>query len=415
MARGSNTAANDEMIRRLENELQEKQNFANEIVSRAQSSERDLSDDEKGLISETRGRMEVIKGQLDTIEDISRVAYETTTRARQVGQAIDTMKGRQSVGTIEYRSAGAYAMDMYKSAMGNRESADRLETYMRAAAHITTGEEAGVIPDPIVGPVVDFIDAARPLVVQLGARPMPYQTWHRPLVTQNTSVGVQGSAGAAGDEKTELVSQPLILSRVTGSAVTYGGYVNVSRQSLDFSQPQIWDVIINDLAAQYAIETEGATGAALMGVNTTPVTYPDTPTQQELSTSLWEAAGQVYLATRGQGKVVLAVSPTVLQQFAPLFAPYGVFQQWGTGFDAGNFRQGVMGTIAGIPTVMSAGLGGEQACVFSTAAIEAYEQRVGCLQVVEPSVVGVQVAYAGYFCPLIIKAAGIIPLFPATG
>jgi HK97 family phage major capsid protein len=413
MRQGSNAAANDEMIRRLETELQEKQNFANEIVSRAQSSERDLSDDEKVLIGETRGRMETIKGQLETIEDISRVSFESSARARQVGQAIDSMKGRQ-VGAVEYRSAGAYAMDMYKSAMGNRESGDRLEMYMRAAAHITTPDESGVIPDPIVGPVIDFIDAARPLVVQLGARPMPYQTWHRPLVTQHTAAAAQGVAGGAGDEKTEMVSQKLVLGRVTGTAVTYGGYVNVSKQAVDFSQPQIWDVIINDLAAQYAIETEAATGTALMGVGTTPVTYPDTPTQQELAAALWEAAGQVYLATRGQGKVVLAVSPSVLQTFAPLFAPYGVFQQWGTGFDAGNFRQGVMGTIAGLPTVMSAGLGSEQAAVFSTAAIEAYEQRVGCLQVVEPSVMGVQVAYAGYFCPLVINSAGIIPLFPHT-
>lgn len=414
MGFGSNAAANDEMIRRLETELHEKQNFANEIVSRAQSSERDLSDDEKGLISETRGRMETIKGQLETIEDISRVSYESSTRARQIGQVIDARKGKFDKGAVEYRSAGAFAQDLYLSHMGSRESTDRLETYMRAAAHVTTGDNTGVIPDPIVGPVIDFIDAARPLVVQLGARPMPYQTWHRPLVTQHTAVGAQGVSGSAGDEKSELTSQKLLLSRVTGTAVTYGGYVNVSKQALDFSQPQIWDVIINDLAAQYAIETEAATGTALTGVGTTPVTYPDSPTQQELSASLWEAAGQVYLATRGQGKVILAVAPSVLQTFAPLFAPYGVFQQWGTGFDAGNFRQGVMGTIAGLPTVMSAGLGAEQAVVFSTAAIEAYEQRVGTLQVVEPSVMGVQVAYSGYFCPLVINAAGIIPLFPAS-
>ena len=35
--------------------------------------------------------------------------------------------------------------------------------------------------------------------------------------------------------------------------------------------------------------------------------------------------------------------------------------------------------------------------VLSTAAAEVYEDRIGALQVVEPSVLGVQVAYAGYF------------------
>jgi len=45
--------------------------------------------------------------------------------------------------------------------------------------------------------------------------------------------------------------------------------------------------------------------------------------------------------------------------------------------------------------------------VMSTAAAEVYEDRLGSLQVVEPSVLGVQVAYAGYFAPLIIQATGI--------
>jgi hypothetical protein len=36
-----------------------------------------------------------------------------------------------------------------------------------------------------------------------------------------------------------------------------------------------------------------------------------------------------------------------------------------------------------------------------------YEDRVGSLQVVEPSVLGVQVAYAGYFASLVMEANGM--------
>jgi hypothetical protein len=59
---------------------------------------------------------------------------------------------------------------------------------------------------------------------------------------------------------------------------------------------------------------------------------------------------------------------------------------------------------------MSAGLGSGEAFMFSTAAFEAYEQRVGALQAIEPSVLGTQVAYAGYFTPLTIEEGGIVPL-----
>ena len=48
--------------------------------------------------------------------------------------------------------------------------------------------------------------------------------------------------------------------------------------------------------------------------------------------------------------------------------------------------------------------------VLSTAAVEVYEDRIGSLQVVEPSVLGVQVAYAGYFAPLVLEPPAIIEI-----
>ena len=39
---------------------------------------------------------------------------------------------------------------------------------------------------------------------------------------------------------------------------------------------------------------------------------------------------------------------------------------------------------------------------------------VGQLQVVEPSVLGVQVAYAGYFTPMLIDDDAIVPLEQAA-
>ena len=56
----------------------------------------------------------------------------------------------------------------------------------------------------------------------------------------------------------------------------------------------------------------------------------------------------------------------------------------------------------GYPTVAN-----HYGSLVSTAAIEVYEQRVGALQVTEPSVLGVQVAYAGYFTPMLIETAGV--------
>ena len=56
--------------------------------------------------------------------------------------------------------------------------------------------------------------------------------------------------------------------------------------------------------------------------------------------------------------------------------------------------------------VLSAAARRRAPIVASTAAFEVYEDRVGALQVVEPSVLGVQVAYAGYFAPLVVEPGG---------
>jgi hypothetical protein len=320
------------------------------------------------------------------------------------------MRREVDKGEVEYRSAGDYALDAYKSALGDREARERMEFFHRAAAHQKSADNLGVIPDPIVGDVINFIDAARPMVQAIGPQVLPSNTWHRPHVTQNTSVDVQGAAGAAGDEKAELVSQKMTITRITANAITYGGYVNVSRQNIDFSNGQVMDLIIRDLAAQYAIQTEAATGTELDASSATAVGYGVSPTAATIAAALWAAAGDIYAVTKGQGRLVLALAPDRLEAFGPLFAPVSPQNAQSEGLLAGNIGSGSVGAISGIPVVMSAGLASTKAFLFSTAAIEVFEQRVGTLQVTEPSVMGVQVAYAGYFTPLTIDDGGIIEL-----
>ena len=396
------------MVKRLETELREKETLIRGVFERANAGSRDINDEESEMVSESRNRMAKIKSQLEQVEDVNRIAYETRNRAREVDQAISTMKGRPQQGEVEYRSAGEYMIDMWQSAQGSREATERLDVYLRAADHQKTSDSLGVIPDPIVGPIIDFIDAARPLVSVLGTLPLTNQTFYRPFVSQHTAVGLQGTNGLAADEKTELTSQKMVINRKTVTAKTYGGYVNVSRQAIDFSNPSALDLVINGLSQQYAIETEAAVGAALSNTETNPVFH--TNTAASVSAAVWQAVATCYSVTKGAGRVMLAVSPDVLSTFGPLFPPVNPQNAQSPGFEAGRFNQGIMGTIGAVPCVMTAGLAPGSAYVFSSAALELFEQRVGTLQVVEPSVFGLQVAYAGYFSTLTVDDAAIIPL-----
>jgi len=409
--------ANDAMIQRLQGELEERNAFVQGLIAGAQDTERDLSDSEQVQLSEARARIAKVNEQLDTLSSTAEIAAQVYERTKDLDLAVSRARKGQT-GAVEYRSAGAYLLDQYSASIGDREAQNRLEVYNRAAAHQKTSDNLGLIPDPIVGDVVNFIDGSRPIVSLLGPRPMPSATWHRPKVTQHTSVAVQGSAGAAADEKSELVSQKMTITRLDGNAKTYGGYVNVSRQNIDFSSPATLDAIINDLAAQYAIQTEAALGASLVAsANTIEVagTGAAAFTSTNLGAALWTAAANIYTATKGQGRVFAAVPPDQLGNWGAAFVPVNPQNAQSTGFNAGDFSQGVVGYVSGIPIIVSSGItAGTVGIVASTAAVEVYEQRVGMLQVAEPSVLGVQVAYAGYFTPMTIETGGVQRLINAA-
>ena len=410
---GTNSHANDAMIRRLEGELEERNAYVQGMIANAQDGERDLNDTEKQQLAETRSRMGELKSQIVELEETARIASDIAARAKQVDAAITTARKNYDNGPVEYRSTGEYLADYIAGSTGSRAAMERLELYSRAAAHQKTTDNLGVVPDPIVGGVINFIDASRPLVNFLGPQNLPSATWYRPKVTQRTTVAAQGSAGAAADEKSELVSQKMTITRLTGAAVTYGGYVNVSRQDIDFAQPSMLDVVVNDLASQYAIQTEAALGT-LVQAQANNVELTGAGAAALVATSfveaLWTAVANVYAATKGVGRVALVVPPARLGNWGQLFAPVNPQNAQSGGFNAADFGSGVVGSISGIPVICSPSypvVANHYGAVVSTAGIEVYEQRVGALQVTEPSVLGVQVAYAGYFTPMLIETAGV--------
>lgn len=406
-------SATDTMIRRLEAEVAERDQLMQGLVAGAEEGNRDLSDQELEIMTRAKERVGAINGQLNQLRDASRVTHDSRERIREVDTHITNVRSRNTVGKVEYRSAGQYINDLWFAHQGNQHGArDRLEVFdveTRAAAHQTTADNSGLIPRQIMGPVIDYVDTARPVVSALVPRDLPSGSWSRPRVTQHTQVTAQSA------EKAELSSRKMLISAVNVNPVTYGGYVNVSRQNIDFSNPQIMDIIVNDMAGQYAIETEAALADYLNldANNGVAVTYPATPNAAQFSGSLWSAAAAAFTAMQGQGRLILAVAPNMLGLVGPLFAPVNPQNAQSTGFSAGQFGTGAMGAISGITVVMSAGMDPGTALVINSAAVEVYEDRIGSLQATEPSVLGIQVAYAGYFVPIVLNTAGIVPLTQA--
>ena len=219
----------DQMLSRLVAEIEEKQVFIDGVVEDAEKQGRDLNSQEMELATRARTRVGELQPQLDQLLELRRMGSESRAKLAELAPFMREQPGPAK--EIEYRSAGEYVLDQWRSGLGDGDASGRLEIYNRAASHQTTANSPGLIPTPIVGPVVDFIDASRPLVNALGPRQLPGQNWSRPKVTVHTTVGAQSA------EKAELTSQAMTITKLSGVAVTYGGYVNVSRQAVDFTQP----------------------------------------------------------------------------------------------------------------------------------------------------------------------------------
>ena len=98
----------------------------------------------------------------------------------------------------------------------------------------------------------------------------------------------------------------------------------------------------------------------------------------------------------------------------PLFAPVNPQNAQSTGFSAGNFGTGAVGTISGIPVYVSNAITAGNGLIMSLRrgrGVRGPHRRPAGRRAV--SVLGVQVAYAGHFAVLALENAAIIKITAA--
>lgn len=377
------------------------------LTDQASEEGRDLSEQDVTLIRAKQERIGAIDGQLELLTRDVELAEEAKQRIEALSG-----KGLFKGGQVEYRNAGAWLADAISEARGDKEAAERLRRFNRAAAHVLTSDLTGIVPDPILGPVLDFIDGRRPFVQRVGVTPIPNgPTFHRPvLVDANLDTGVAEQA----TQKTELASQKFQINRRDVSVTTYGGYVNVARQDLDWGQNAM-QLVVDQLAKRYARKTEKAAMTALEAT-TAEVTY-DAAANTDPSVfqkAVYSAAAEYYKNT-GELPSWIVTDPTGWAHLGgladaakrpafPFLAPSNAAGAMAADSFAGN--------PIGLALIVSYATTAGHFVVGGSESISVYEQRIGTLQVVEPSVLGVQVAYAGYFAADLGNAKSAVALRP---
>jgi HK97 family phage major capsid protein len=396
------------------------------------SDDRDLVDAEKSLLTATQQRLGEIDAQIKPLADYEdmRAAHEAAAAAlpQPRGDRLPAQPRRldaESRGFV-YASAGSFLVDYLRAHgitdRGNPDPAAAARiAQTRAVADQKTTDTTGVLPTPIVGQVVNLIDANRPFISSLGGAKaldnIPGATFTRPKITQHSTVGQQVPAGGAG-EKTQLPSQKMTISPVSFAKNTYGGTVDISRQDIDWTSPGAWDILVRDLANVYAVQTETAAAAAFKAAATATAVVVATNDLKGWTLALYTAAMHAYSAgfmmpDRIWCSLDVWAALGSLVDVARVVLPQNTTDEMnapGTSTLA-SFR----GDMLGVPRVVVPTFVAGTCIVGNSSLFEVYEQVIGLLSVIEPSILGVQVAYGGYVAWGALQGAALVPLTPPAG
>jgi HK97 family phage major capsid protein len=313
-----------------------------------------------------------------------------------------------------YRSAGEYLVD-YLLRGEDPSRAARFDSYFRA--NMTTADTPGILPSPIVGPVWTSINSRRPAIEAATIRPLPGggKTFQRPYVSQHTLVDTQAT------EKTALASQALKIDPKTVTKVTKGGWVNLSFQDRDWTDPAVLDILVSDLAAVYAQETDDqfCTDLVTAVTQTVPV---DTNDAEGWLTAIYTAAATVAAADNRLPNTFW-VSIDVWAQLGALVDGAGrpLFPTAAPANSMGDVTPGSFaGSIAGMRLAVDSHFPAMTGIIGDNLATEFYEQVGGQVQATEPSLLGTQIAFYGYMADCFVEPDALVklttpPVIPLAG
>lgn len=280
--------------------------------------------------------------------------------------------------------AGHWIIEVGKAKRGDKTAAQLIE---RATAHQLIEHNPGLIPRPIIEPLIQLVDGRRPFIQSVTRRPLEAFAFDRPIITQHVAVDTQET------EKTESVSQELHVGKLPVTSETIAGHLNLSRQDVRWSQPALMTVIAHDFALTFANRSNRRAAARFLDSLTEtphqPVAAWDGPAIQQL---LFDLAA-IAAATGDTAAVpdTFWMSLDVWAQLAGLIYETGkpVFPE---------LRDGLRGPtpIAGFVAIVDPAFPAGTGILGRAELVEYYEDLDTLLIVDEPRVYGQLVGYAGY-------------------
>ena len=302
-------------------------------------------------------------------------------------------------------TAGEY---ISKLCQGGAVAAEFLANLKAAAPDVVTTDTPGLLPTPILGPVYNNLIGRRPVIDAIGARAMPGggKVFSRPKVTTHTTIGLSNGENQPLDAGTFVVAKENVTKAV------YGGYVKLSEEDIDWSEPEVLGALVDDMSREYGKQTEDAVEAALKaGITTTRAAFDVTDPAE------WAAwiygASQTILNASTHLPTHLFASPSYWGALGQLSdtADRPLFPQVGPMNAFGNVAPGTLSANAFGLSVVVCPYESDFLAIGAADGFEIYEQQKGAIQVeaTDGSLSRI-IKFRGYLATLMLDASKFVEI-----
>ena len=282
-------------------------------------------------------------------------------------------------------------------------SASQRTALQAAAGDVLTTDTPGLLPIPVLLPLVQDLNFVRPTVEALGARAYPdggqSKTFVRPTITTHTSVAAQSP------ELSGVSATTMVIASNSVSKTTLAGQVTLSVQDIDFTSGPAMQLILNDLMGEYMIASDNLAADNLLAAANSSGVWDGTP--EDLLKSVYDAANDVS-SNRNWMPTHMFVSVDVWAQLGQLvdsskrplfpFIGAGLTGQNALGASsAGSWN----GTPMGLQLVVDSNFAAKTMIITRVGqgqgdAFEFYESIRGLMSVEVPSTLGRTMSFHGY-------------------
>jgi HK97 family phage prohead protease len=294
---------------------------------------------------------------------------------------------------VEYLSAAIVGGDQWRGMS---------EALRAAAPDITTTDTPGLLPTPILAPVYNNFLGIRPVVDAIGVKAMPAggKVFIRPEVTTHTTIGAS-IAEQSPSQGTLVVFNNQVTKQI------FGGFTNISEADLDWSDPAILQIVLDDMGRIYANATDNyAADQLVAGANlTSDFTVADIGKPEEWARWIFIAAEAILTGSNGNMPSHLFLAPNMWRSLGLLVDDSGrpLFPNLGPMNAFGNISANTLDAVAfGLRVVVDRNFADDTVIVADPSGYELFEQQKGAISIDSPSTLSRTLAFRGYFAALMI-------------